>query len=52
MEAGAGNAALAAIAMLATTDDAIAEKLEAFRVKQTQAAGYAFAFVSRVPVLD
>jgi 5-(carboxyamino)imidazole ribonucleotide mutase len=37
-EAGAGNAALAAIAMLATTDDAIAEKLEAFRAKQTQAA--------------
>lgn len=37
-EAGAGNAALAAIAMLATTDEAIAEKLEAFRAKQTQAA--------------
>ncbi|MBC3880822.1 5-(carboxyamino)imidazole ribonucleotide mutase [Undibacterium sp. LX40W] len=37
-EAGAGNAALAAIAMLATTDDAMAEKLEAFRAKQTQAA--------------
>ncbi len=37
-EAGAGNAALAAIAMLATTDDAMAAKLEAFRVKQTQAA--------------
>ncbi|WP_374518258.1 5-(carboxyamino)imidazole ribonucleotide mutase [Undibacterium squillarum] len=37
-EAGAANAALSAIAMLATTDDALAEKLEAFRVKQTQAA--------------
>ena len=37
-EAGAGNAALAAIAMLATTDDAMAAKLEAFRVKQTQVA--------------
>lgn len=37
-EAGAGNAALAAIAMLATTDDAMATKLEAFRAKQTQAA--------------
>lgn len=37
-EAGAGNAALAAIAMLATTDTVIAEKLEAFRAKQTQAA--------------
>ena len=46
-EAGAGNAALAAIAMLATTDDAIAEKLEAFRVKQnTGCARYAFAFVN------
>ena len=37
-EAGAGNAALAAIAMLATTDDAMAAKLEAFRAKQTQVA--------------
>ncbi|MFZ6819735.1 5-(carboxyamino)imidazole ribonucleotide mutase [Undibacterium sp. Ji22W] len=37
-EAGAGNAALAAIAMLATTDDAMAAKLEAFRAKQTQIA--------------
>lgn len=37
-EAGAGNAALAAIAMLATTDEAMAAKLEAFRVKQTQVA--------------
>jgi 5-(carboxyamino)imidazole ribonucleotide mutase len=30
-EAGAANAALSAIAMLATTDDVLAEKLEAFR---------------------
>jgi len=37
-EAGAANAALSAIAMLATTDETLAEKLEAFRVKQTQAA--------------
>jgi len=37
-EAGAANAALSAIAMLATTDDALATKLEAFRVKQTQVA--------------
>jgi 5-(carboxyamino)imidazole ribonucleotide mutase len=37
-EAGAANAALSAIAMLAATDDALAEKLEAFRVKQTQVA--------------
>lgn len=37
-EAGAANAALSAIAMLATTDAALAAKLEAFRVKQTQAA--------------
>ncbi len=37
-EAGAANAALSAIAMLATTDDALAEKLEAFRIKQTQVA--------------
>jgi 5-(carboxyamino)imidazole ribonucleotide mutase len=37
-EAGAANAALSAIAMLATTDDALAAKLEAFRVKQTQVA--------------
>lgn len=37
-EAGAGNAALAAIAMLATTDDAMAAKLEAYRAKQTQVA--------------
>lgn len=37
-EAGAANAALSAIAMLATTDDALAAKLEAFRVRQTQVA--------------
>jgi len=37
-EAGAANAALSAIAMLATTDDVLAARLEAFRVKQTQIA--------------
>ncbi len=37
-EAGAANAALAAIAMLATTDDNLAAKLQDFRVRQTQAA--------------
>src|SRR5450830_1447490 len=37
-EAGAANAALSAIAMLATTDEALAEKLLAFRAKQTQVA--------------
>ena len=37
-EAGAANAALHAIATLATTDAALAEKLEAFRVKQTGVA--------------
>ncbi|WP_293779221.1 5-(carboxyamino)imidazole ribonucleotide mutase [uncultured Oxalicibacterium sp.] len=37
-EAGAANAALAVIALLATTDDALAEKLEAFRARQTQIA--------------
>ncbi|WP_043946816.1 5-(carboxyamino)imidazole ribonucleotide mutase [Ralstonia solanacearum] len=37
-EAGAANAALSAIAMLATTDDALAGKLEAFRARQTEAA--------------
>ena len=37
-EAGAANAALSAIAMLAMTDDALAAQLEAFRVKQTQVA--------------
>src|SRR5207247_3274052 len=37
-EAGAANAALTAVAMLAATDDALAEKLEAFRVQQTATA--------------
>lgn len=37
-EAGAANAALAAISMLATQDDALAAKLEEFRVRQTAAA--------------
>lgn len=37
-EAGAANAALSAIAMLATTDDALAAKLEAFRARQTEVA--------------
>ena len=37
-EAGAANAALAAVAMLATTDEALAQKLIDFRVRQTQVA--------------
>jgi 5-(carboxyamino)imidazole ribonucleotide mutase len=37
-EAGAANAALTAIAILATTDDQLAARLQAFRAKQTQAA--------------
>jgi len=37
-EAGAANAALHAIAMLACTDPALADRLEAFRAKQTDAA--------------
>ena len=37
-EAGAANAALAAVAMLATTDEALAQQLLAFREKQTQVA--------------
>ncbi|WP_444633563.1 5-(carboxyamino)imidazole ribonucleotide mutase [Cupriavidus oxalaticus] len=37
-EAGAANAALHAIATLATTDDTLAAALEAFRAKQTEAA--------------
>lgn len=37
-EAGAANAALAAIAILATTDDELATKLMTFRKKQTQVA--------------
>lgn len=37
-EAGAANAALTAIAILATTDDNLAARLQDFRAKQTQAA--------------
>ncbi|MGI4847784.1 MAG: 5-(carboxyamino)imidazole ribonucleotide mutase [Janthinobacterium lividum] len=37
-EAGAANAALAAVAILALTDAALAEKLEAFRLRQTAVA--------------
>ncbi len=37
-EAGAANAALFAVAMLALGDPALAKKLEAFRMKQTAAA--------------
>jgi 5-(carboxyamino)imidazole ribonucleotide mutase len=37
-EAGAANAALTAVAMLAATDDALASKLEEFRTQQTAAA--------------
>ena len=37
-EAGAANAALAAIAMLAANDDALATQLLAFRERQTRAA--------------
>ena len=37
-EAGAANAALTAIAILAATDDQLAARLQAFRAKQTQAA--------------
>jgi 5-(carboxyamino)imidazole ribonucleotide mutase len=37
-DAGAANAALHAIANLATTDAKLAKKLEAFRAKQTEAA--------------
>ncbi|HEY1044156.1 MAG TPA: 5-(carboxyamino)imidazole ribonucleotide mutase [Telluria sp.] len=37
-EAGAANAALAAVAMIATTDDALAARLEDFRKQQTAAA--------------
>ncbi|UOD33271.1 5-(carboxyamino)imidazole ribonucleotide mutase [Massilia violaceinigra] len=37
-EAGAANAALAAVAMLACTDDALAAQLEQFRARQTAAA--------------
>jgi 5-(carboxyamino)imidazole ribonucleotide mutase len=37
-EAGAANAALTAVAMIAAGDDALAAKLEAFRATQTAAA--------------
>ncbi|MGV3743495.1 MAG: 5-(carboxyamino)imidazole ribonucleotide mutase [Burkholderiaceae bacterium] len=37
-EAGAANAALTAIAMLAATDEKLAARLQEFRAKQTQAA--------------
>jgi len=37
-EAGAANAALTAIAMLAASDDGLAARLQEFRAKQTQAA--------------
>ena len=37
-EAGAANAALTAIAILAATDDQLADRLQEFRAKQTQAA--------------
>ena len=37
-EAGAANAALTAAAILAATDDLLAEKLQAFRLEQTAAA--------------
>jgi 5-(carboxyamino)imidazole ribonucleotide mutase len=37
-EAGAANAALFAVAILAATDPALAKKLAAFRLKQTNAA--------------
>jgi 5-(carboxyamino)imidazole ribonucleotide mutase len=37
-EAGAANAALTAVAMLAATDDALAARLEQFRAQQTAAA--------------
>jgi 5-(carboxyamino)imidazole ribonucleotide mutase len=37
-EAGAANAALTAVAMLAATDDALAGKLLEFRIQQTAAA--------------
>jgi 5-(carboxyamino)imidazole ribonucleotide mutase len=36
-EAGAANAALCAVAMLAGTDAALAERLEAWRARQTEA---------------
>lgn len=38
-KAGATNAALLAAAMLATTDDALAQRLDAWRAKQTASVG-------------
>jgi 5-(carboxyamino)imidazole ribonucleotide mutase len=37
-EAGAANAALTAVAMLAAQDDALAAQLEDYRIQQTAAA--------------
>lgn len=37
-EAGAANAGLTAVAIIATTDDALAARLEEFRASQTEAA--------------
>ena len=37
-QAGAANAALFAVAMLATGDDALRGRLDAFRARQTEAA--------------
>ena len=37
-EAGAANAALQAVAMLATTDPVLAQRLMQFRARQTEAA--------------
>jgi 5-(carboxyamino)imidazole ribonucleotide mutase len=37
-EAGAANAALYAVAMLATTDAELAKRLDVFRARQTSAA--------------
>jgi len=36
--AGAANAALFAVALLAATDDALRARLDAYRARQTQAA--------------
>jgi 5-(carboxyamino)imidazole ribonucleotide mutase len=37
-QAGAANAALFAVAMLATGDDALRQRLEEYRARQTEAA--------------
>jgi 5-(carboxyamino)imidazole ribonucleotide mutase len=37
-EAGAANAALTAVALIAAGDEALAQQLEAFRAQQTAAA--------------